>query len=39
MASKIDIRLSDKIAVVTFPDKISRQEIAENIEDFGFEVE
>jgi len=37
---KLDIRLSDKIAVVTFdPDEISRQEIAENIEDFGFEVE
>ncbi len=37
---KLDIRLSDKIAVVTFdPDKVGRQEITENVEDFGFEVE
>lgn len=37
---KLDIRLSDKIAVVTFyPDKVSKQEITEKVEDFGFEVE
>ncbi len=37
---KLDIRVSEKIAVVTFnPDKISKQEITENAEDFGFEVE
>ncbi|AKB60418.1 heavy-metal-associated domain-containing protein [Methanosarcina mazei] len=37
---KLDIRLSDKIALVTFdPDKISRQEITEKVEDFGFDVE
>lgn len=37
---KLDIRLSEKLAMVTFdPDKISKQEITENVEDFGFEVE
>lgn len=37
---KLDIRLPDKIALVTFdPDKISKQEITENVEDFGFDVE
>lgn len=37
---KLDIRLSDKIAVVTFnPDKISKPEITEKVEDFGYDVE
>ncbi|WP_410507829.1 heavy metal-associated domain-containing protein [Methanosarcina hadiensis] len=37
---KLDIRLSEKLAIVTFdPDKISRQGITEKVEDFGFEVE
>ena len=37
---KLDIRLSEKLAMVTFdPVKISKQEITENVEDFGFEVE
>ncbi len=37
---KLDIRLSDKICVVTFnPDKVSKQEITENVEDFGYDVE
>jgi copper chaperone CopZ len=36
----LDIRLSEKIAVVTFdPDKISKQEITEKVEDFGYDVE
>lgn len=35
----LDIRLSEKIAVVTFdPDKVSMQEIIEKVEDFGFDV-
>lgn len=37
---KLDIRLSEKLAMVTFdPAKISKQEITENVEDFGFDVE
>lgn len=37
---KLDIRLSEKLAMVTFdPDKISKQEITENVEDFGYDVE
>jgi len=36
----LDIKLSDKIAVVTFnPDKVSKQEITEKVEDFGYDVE
>ena len=36
----LDIRLSEKIAIVTFdPDKISKQEITEKVEDFGYDVE
>lgn len=36
----LDIRLSEKIAIVTFdPDKVSKQEITEKVEDFGFDVE
>lgn len=36
----LDIRLSEKIAVVTFnPDKISKQEITDKVEDFGYDVE
>lgn len=35
-----DIRLSEKIAIVTFdPDKVSKQEITEKVEDFGYDVE
>lgn len=37
---KLDIRLSEKIALVTFdPDKVSKQEIAEKVEDFGFDLQ
>ncbi|MDD2615321.1 MAG: heavy metal-associated domain-containing protein [Methanosarcina sp.] len=37
---KLDIRLSEKVAVVTFdPDKVSKQEITERVEDFGYDVE
>lgn len=37
---KLDIRLSEKIAIVTFdPNKVSKQEITEKTEDFGFDVE
>ena len=36
----LDIRLSEKIALVTFdPDKVSKQEITEKVEDFGYDVE
>jgi len=36
----LDIRLSEKIAVVTFdPDKISKQKITDKVEDFGYDVE
>jgi P-type Cu+ transporter len=36
----LDIRLSEKSAVVTFdPDKVSKQEITEKVEDFGYDVE
>lgn len=36
----LDIRFSEKIAVVAFdPGKTSRQEIAEKVEDFGFDIE
>lgn len=36
----LDIRLSEKIAIVTFdPEKISKQEITEKVEDFGYDVE
>ncbi|BBL64246.1 heavy-metal-associated domain-containing protein [Methanosarcina mazei] len=36
----LDIRLSEKIAIVTFdPYLINRQEITEKVEDFGFDVE
>lgn len=36
----LDIRLSEKIAMVTFdPRKVSKQEITEKVEDFGFDVE
>lgn len=36
----LDIRLSEKIAVVTFdPGEVSKQEITEKVEDFGFDVE
>ena len=35
----LDIRLSEKIAVITLdPDKVSKQEITEKVEDFGFDV-
>jgi Copper chaperone len=36
----LDIRLSEKTAIVTFdPDKVSKQEITEKVEDFGYDVE
>lgn len=36
----IDIRLSEKIAMITFdPDKVSKQEITEKVEDFGFDIQ
>ena len=36
----LDIRLSEKIARVTFdPDNVSKQEITEKVEDFGYDVE
>ncbi len=36
----LDIRLSEKIAIVTFdPEKVSKQEITEKVEDFGYDVE
>ncbi len=36
----LDIRLSEKVAIVTFdPDKISKQEITDKVEDFGYDVE
>lgn len=36
----LDIRLSEKIAMVTFdPCKVSKQEITEKVEDFGYDVE
>ena len=36
----LDIRLSEKIAIVTFdPYKVSKQEITEKVEDFGYDVE
>ncbi len=36
----LDIRVSEKIAIVTFdPDRVSRQEITEKVEDFGYDVE
>lgn len=36
----LDVRLSEKIAIITFdPDKISKQEITDKVEDFGFDVE
>jgi copper chaperone CopZ len=36
----LDIRISEKMAVVTFdPDKVSKQEITEKVEDFGYDVE
>ncbi|MGA9188198.1 MAG: heavy metal-associated domain-containing protein [Methanosarcina sp.] len=38
--SNLDIRLSEKIAVVTFdPGEVSKQEITEKVEDFGYDVE
>ncbi|AKB12093.1 MAG: heavy-metal-associated domain-containing protein [Methanosarcina thermophila] len=37
---KLDIRLSEKAAVITFdPDKVSKQEITEKVEDFGYDIE
>lgn len=36
----LDIRLSEKIAIVTFdPEKVIKQEITEKVEDFGYDVE
>lgn len=36
----LDIRLSEKIAMVTFdPFKVSKQEITDKVEDFGYDVE
>lgn len=36
----LDVRLSEKIAIVTFdPNKVSKQEITEKVEDFGYDVE
>jgi len=36
----LDIRLSEKIAMVTFdPSKVSKQGITEKVEDFGYDVE
>ena len=36
----LDIRLSEKVAMVTFdPSKVSKQEITEKVEDFGYDVE
>lgn len=35
-----DIRFSEKITLVTFdPGKVSKQEITEKVEDFGYDVE
>jgi copper chaperone CopZ len=35
----LDIRLSEKVAIITFdPDEVSKQEITEKVEDFGYEV-
>lgn len=37
---EIDIRLPEKIALVTFdPSKITKKDIAEKVEDVGYEVE
>lgn len=36
----LDIKLLEKIALVTFdPDKVSKQDITEKVEDFGYDVE
>lgn len=36
----LDIRLSEKVALVTFDSgKVSKQEITEKVEDFGYDVE
>jgi copper chaperone len=36
----LDIKLSEKIAMVTFDSKkVNKQEIAEKLEDFGYDVE
>ncbi len=36
----LDIRLSEKVAMVTFdPVKVSKQEITEKVVDFGYDVE
>lgn len=36
----LDIRLSEKIAIITFdPERVSKQEITEKVEDFGYDVE
>jgi copper chaperone len=36
----LDIRLSEKIALVIFDsEKVSKQEITEKVEDFGYDVE
>jgi len=36
----IDIRLPEKIALVTFdPDQVTKKEIAEKVEDVGYDVE
>ncbi len=35
----LDIKLSEKIALITFdPDKVTKKEITEKVEDFGFDV-
>jgi copper chaperone CopZ len=36
----LEIKLLEKIALVTFdPDKVSKQDITEKVEDFGYDVE
>jgi copper chaperone CopZ len=36
----LDIRLSEKIAMVTFnPVKVTKKEIAEKVEDIGYDIE
>lgn len=36
----LEIRISEKVAIVTFnPEKVSKQEITEKVEDFGYDIE
>ncbi|HEX3011245.1 MAG TPA: heavy-metal-associated domain-containing protein [Syntrophomonadaceae bacterium] len=37
---EIDIRLPEKIALVTFdPNQVAKKDIADRVEDFGYDVE